>query len=337
VIEDPLGVLNVVPVPIGSTDASLRCRFANRAYAEVVGLPQEAMAGMTLRSIWGDTVIDEIMPFLKRALAGERVAFTKRISTTRGEVYFGRAELIPDSTGGYVVVIQDLGAYERSVRDRDNLIHELDHRVNNILQVLHSVIALETQTAADSIRIVLDAIKSRIDALGISYEFLRDTIPEGGWPVKIVLDKVAASVGPGLSAVAEADEKLRIPEGCVDAFVFIAAEFARWMGCQGDVVRLVARKIPAGIELCVHGRSDPTQCAGAAGIALVDSFARSCGAGPLRGGANPSVVFPYDREESARWEEFSASAAGACPDSSAEGPERPGQALGSAGPEEPAS
>ncbi|MDA8427565.1 MAG: PAS domain-containing protein [Treponema sp.] len=331
-IEDPLGVLNVVPMPIGSMDAALRCRFANRAYAEFAGLPQEAMKGMSLRSIWGDTVVDELMPFIKRALAGERVAFTKRISTNRGEAYFGRAELIPDSTGGYVVVIQDLRAYERSVRERDNLIHELDHRVNNILQVLHSVIALETQTAADSIRVVLDAIKSRIDALGISYEFLRDTAPEGGWPVKAVLDKVAASVGPGLAAVAEADEKLRIPEGCVDAFVFIAAEFARWMACHGEVVRIVARRIPAGVELCVHGRGDPTSCAGAAGIALVDSFARSCGAGPLRGGANPSVVFPDAEEKPARWTEVFASESGTCPEPAGEA-----QGLGSAGPEEPAS
>jgi two-component sensor histidine kinase len=292
VIEDPLGVLNAVPMPIGSTDSSLRCRFANHAYAETVRLPQDAMSGMSLRSIWGDRLIDEVMPFLRRALAGERVAFTKRVKTDRGDTFFGRAEIIPDSTGGYVVVMQDLGSYERSMRDRDNLIHELDHRVNNILQVLHSVIALETQTADTSSRTVLDAIKSRIDALAMSYEFLRDTEPDGGWPVTTLLSKVASSIGPGLSAVAEADEALRVPHGCIDAFIFIASEMARWVGCQGDVVRLVARKTPAGIELYAQGRGDPTKCAGAAGIALVDSFAQSCGAAPLRGGSRPSIVFP---------------------------------------------
>ncbi|MGO8694421.1 MAG: PAS domain-containing protein [Rectinemataceae bacterium] len=320
-IENPLGVLNAVPVPIGSTDSALRCRFANRAYAEVAGLPQEEMPGMSIRSIWGDRIVDEVMPFLERALAGERVAFTKRIRTDRGEILFGKAELIPDSTGGYVVVIQDLGAYERSVRDRDNLIHELDHRVNNILQVLHSVVALETQTADDSTREMLDAIKSRIDALGMSYEFLRDEEPDGGWQVRTVLGKVAASIGPGLSAVAEADEGLFIPHGCVDAFVFIAAEMARWVGREDDAVRLVARKTPAGIELYAQGQGDPTRRAGAAGIALVDSFARSCGAGPLRGGSRPSIVFPQ----------------GAGPAREADSANLPPHLSGSAGPAEPAS
>ncbi|HTX71668.1 MAG TPA: PAS domain-containing protein [Rectinemataceae bacterium] len=291
-IEDPFGVLDAMPVPVGSTDAGLKCRFANRAYAGLLGLSQDRMQGMSIRELWGDAIVDEVLPYLRRALEGERVTFTKRLRMEDGRDLFGKAELIPDSTGGYIIVMQDLGAYERSVRDRDALIHELDHRVNNILQILHSVIALELQAAEGPSSSVLEAIKSRVDALGLSYEILRES--EVGSPshAHTVLKRVAAAIGPGLSARIEADEDLVVKPGCLDAFIFIAAELARWVGCEGDGVLLVARRVPDGLELYAEGKADPTSCAGAAGLALVDSFAQSCGAGPLRGGRRPSIIFP---------------------------------------------
>ena len=290
-----LAILDTLPQFIGIVGADLRCLWANRSCADFLGLGQEGMAGKPIEELWGGELIEESRSWIVRALAGERVGFSRK-THFRGshEEYFVRVELIPLPEGGFTALIHDLSATERSVRDRERLIHELDHRVNNILQVLQSIISLELQASPDGARPVLDALKSRIDALGLSYEHLWSPEPEGGWPVGEVLSKVAATVGPGDSATASCDEGLRISHSSLDAFIFIAAELSRWICAAGAPVVLTARRSPDGLVLGAEGEGveDATRHSGAAGIALVDSFAESCGARPLRGGRRLTVVFP---------------------------------------------
>jgi len=71
-------------------------------------------------------------------------------------------------------------------------------------------------------------------------------------------------------------------------------EMARWAATEGAVARIEARRVPEGIELSTEGDQDVdlTTRAGAAGLALVESFAHRCGAGPLRGGTRLSIIFP---------------------------------------------
>ena len=297
-----LAIFDLLPQYIGSTDSDLRFRYVNKAYADFLGAEREVVRGRRVSELWGDEVIDEVLPYLTRALGGERVSFTKRISTKTGERRVGKVELVPDPSGGYMTIIQDLGAYERSIRDRDYLVHELDHRVNNILQNLQSIIALETQCSSDEARKVLSAIKSRVEAMGLSYEHMRSPEPLGGWAVPLVLSRIGSAIGPGISATTAASEDLRIRHSDLDAFIFIATEMARWASMGDSMANIEVRKVPAGIELIVYdGEStDLTQRAGAAGIALVESFARTCGAGPLRGGARMSLVFPEYADDAPR-------------------------------------
>lgn len=292
--ESSMRIMDLLPQYIGSTDPDLRCRYANKAYAELLGRTPESMIGLPIKDLWGEKLYAEVMPFLSRALSGETVSFSKRIRHVNGEKRFGKVDLIPDRDGGYTVIMHDLDAVERHFKDRDRLVHELDHRVNNILQILQSVLALEAQSADDRTLTVLDAIKARVDALSLAYELISSAEPEGGWPVSSVLDRVAYSIGPGVSASCSSDPKLRIPQGQVETFVFIAMEMARWAASNGAFARIEARRVPEGLELAAEGDgiADLTMKAGAAGIALVESFARRCGAGPLRGGMRITIIFP---------------------------------------------
>ncbi len=287
-------VLDLLPQSFGSTDAELRCRYANQAYAELMGRTTESMIGVPIKDLWGESLFEEVKPFLDRALAGEIVSFSKRIRHFNGERRFGKVDLIPEKDGGYIVLIHELDSVERHIRDRDRLIHELDHRVNNILQILESVLALESQSADCRTAAVLGSIKARVDALALSYELLSGTEPSGGWPASIVLERVAYSVGPGVAASYAADPDLRIPSGDIETFVFIATEIARWAAVNGGGASLEARSVPEGMELAAESETgvDLTTRAGAAGIALVESFARRCGAGPLRGGKRLTIIFP---------------------------------------------
>ena len=193
-------ILDLLPQFVGSTDPAMRCRYANRAYAEFLGRSPESMIGVSVRELWGQMIFEEVEPFLDRALAGEIVSFSKRIRHINGEKRFGKVDLIPEPQGGYTVLIHDLDSVERHMKDRERLIHELDHRVNNILQILESVLALESQSADSRTATVLDSIKARVDALALSYELLKDGEPTGGWLASAVLEKVVYSVGPGVSA-----------------------------------------------------------------------------------------------------------------------------------------
>jgi PAS domain S-box-containing protein len=292
--ESSMRILDELPQYVGSTDSSLRCRYANRAYAELLGRTPETMVGLPIGELWGENILAEVMPFIRRALAGERVSFSKRIRRLNGDNRFGKVSLVPDGEGGYSVVIQDLDGVERHFKDRDRLLHELDHRVNNILQILQSVLAIESQAADKRTIDVLDAIKARVDALALSYELISGAEPAGGWPAAAILDRIAYGIGPGVSASCASDGNLRIPHDDIETFVFIAMEIARWAAADGSFARMEARRVPEGMELSAEGdRSvDLTTKAGAAGIALVESFARGCGAGPLRGGSRLSIIFP---------------------------------------------
>ena len=287
-------IFDIVPQCIGSTDIEMRCRYANRAYGELLGKSPESMVGVHTRELWGEKLFNEVLPFITRVLAGEVVTFSKRIIHINGERRFGKVHLLPENDGGYTVVMHSLDAVERQIQDRDRLVHELDHRVNNILQILQSVLALESQSAEEQTCAVLEAIKARIDALALSYELLRSTEPEGGWPAAVVLERVAYGVGPGVSATYTSDPKLRIPHSSIETFVFIATEIARWATADGAIARLEARRLPEGLELAASSDTgiDLTTRAGAAGLALVESFAYRCGAGPLRGGTRLSIIFP---------------------------------------------
>ena len=287
-------ILDILPQYIGITDANLVCRYANPAYGDLLGRSPASMIGVPIRELWGEKLYAEVLPKLKRALAGESVSFSKRIRHLNGQPRFGKVTLLPEPDGGYIVVMRDLDLVERQNSDRERLLHELDHRVNNILQILLSVLALESQSADERSGRILDAIKARVDALAISYEFLSGAEPAGGWPVALALDKVVTSLGPGIAATASADPKLRLPHDSIENFIFIAMEITRWATVDGGRALLEARRVPEGLELIVEGSegSDLTTRAGAAGIALVESFASRSEGGPIRGGTRIAIIFP---------------------------------------------
>lgn len=95
-------ILNGLPALIGYWDADLRNRLANNAYVEYFGMTPEQIHGRHIREVLGEELYAKNLPFLERALAGERQMFDREIPTPSGEKRYTQASYIPDVVDGEV-------------------------------------------------------------------------------------------------------------------------------------------------------------------------------------------------------------------------------------------
>jgi two-component sensor histidine kinase len=302
-------VFDALPCIVGFTDASLRCQYANRRYAEFIGKPLDWFKDRPVREIWGESIIKDLAPRLAQALAGVRVEFTHRAEDWRGTSYDASASLIPQEEGGrvagYILVVSDLSevAHARqdgAVEERERLIKELDHRINDMLQVIRSIVSLESQFARDeSATELLAALGRRVAALGAVFGLLR---ANRGGPVPALRAAEEILEVCELEASLEIGEGLFIPNGQLDAFVFILEELVR-NACRhgGRAALRLAGDGAGGLVLEVRDRG-PGLPEGASversrsvGFTLISSFAQGCGARVDYGyeeGARFRVSFP---------------------------------------------
>ncbi len=68
-------LIDFSPDPMLVLDRACTFRFANRRYAEIVGLSVDAIVGSHVRELVGEAFFAEIEPLLDRAFAGEDIAF----------------------------------------------------------------------------------------------------------------------------------------------------------------------------------------------------------------------------------------------------------------------
>ena len=84
-----------VPAMTVSWDENLRCRFANKRYAEFFGLSVEQILGRHLREVVGEDVFWEIEGHLARALQGHAVTYQRIHQPARGEARHTEVKLLP--------------------------------------------------------------------------------------------------------------------------------------------------------------------------------------------------------------------------------------------------
>jgi two-component sensor histidine kinase len=92
--------------------------------------------------------------------------------------------------------------YERTIRDRDLLLRELQHRVKNNLQLITALIRLESRAAQRGDHIDLNRLAGRIDALSLLYQVMSTE----NWGAQVDL-------GPYLSEITTAAVRTHAVEG----------------------------------------------------------------------------------------------------------------------------
>ena len=106
---------------------SLRCVFANRAYAEANGWTVDSIIGKTVREAIGEEAWRVIEPQVERALKGEKVEYVRPMTLPNGEQRIVEVHLIPhfDEQAqmlGAFVLITDITRHhlaEREIRDSE--------------------------------------------------------------------------------------------------------------------------------------------------------------------------------------------------------------------------
>ena len=94
--------MDALPAMIAYWDATLHCRYANRAYETWFGVTPEAMVGREMKAFLGP-LFELNRPFIEGALRGEPQQFEREIPDPHGgPARFSQAHYIPDVVDGIV-------------------------------------------------------------------------------------------------------------------------------------------------------------------------------------------------------------------------------------------
>ena len=116
-------VTDSVGLPILHFDRQLRLRFANKPFADWIGVQADDLLGHTLSDFLPSDALTEMQGYIERAFAGATVSYERRERRASGELRWVRVTLFPDRemggrVGGAFVVWNDI---EDDVRVREAL------------------------------------------------------------------------------------------------------------------------------------------------------------------------------------------------------------------------
>jgi PAS domain S-box-containing protein len=134
-------IINAVPALISYVDTEYRYRLVNQGYAEQFRVSLDTIRGRQVRDVLGEAVWATACPFVKRALAGERVSYEVMLPNHLGGMSLYLAVYIPDRDAerriqGYVALAYDITEQkttEMTLRRYGQRLTELEEEVRRKL------------------------------------------------------------------------------------------------------------------------------------------------------------------------------------------------------------
>jgi diguanylate cyclase (GGDEF)-like protein/PAS domain S-box-containing protein len=108
-------ITDAMPGLVAYWDKDLRCRFANNPYLEWFGKTPEAMLGITINELLGNSLFALNKHFIDGVLAGESQQFERNLTKTDGSIGYTWVSYIPDVDAqgaviGFFVLVSDITA-----------------------------------------------------------------------------------------------------------------------------------------------------------------------------------------------------------------------------------
>lgn len=123
-------LIDALPMLIGYVDKEQRWRINNKEYENWTGRRREELAGLRIRDGLGERAYATVLPYVERALSGERLSFNATVGYDHGGTRHIRAVFVPDidpdgEVAGYfstAIDITDLKRAEDALKEaRDDL------------------------------------------------------------------------------------------------------------------------------------------------------------------------------------------------------------------------
>jgi diguanylate cyclase (GGDEF)-like protein/PAS domain S-box-containing protein len=168
-----------VPALISQFDRDGRLIFANQHCAKVYGVEQDALIGKTVAEVRGEDGQRQLGPFIRRALAGEHVAF-ESTAILDGEVHCFQQSYVPDITddgrciGFYSVSFDVTGRKktEQRVQDSERRLRDITDNLPVLISYIDAKMNLTFVNATFQDWMGIDPSdvvgKQVVDAIGVT-------------------------------------------------------------------------------------------------------------------------------------------------------------------------
>ncbi|MEO1445287.1 MAG: ATP-binding protein [Cyanobacteria bacterium J06635_11] len=147
-------VTNALPALVAYIDTYHRYRFNNYAYESWYGIPHQQITGRQVNEIVDPQVYQQMLPYLERALLGEKVSYETELILHDGQRRWVSIQYIPDFRSdfsqarslqrvkGVFSLVSDISDLKAAERMKDEFVSVVSHELRTPLTSVHGSLKL---------------------------------------------------------------------------------------------------------------------------------------------------------------------------------------------------